>query len=34
MQTRLRDLAGTDAYFHSEMATWGKMVKAIGISTE
>lgn len=34
MQTHLRDLAATDAYFHSEVANWGKMVKTIGISTD
>jgi tripartite-type tricarboxylate transporter receptor subunit TctC len=34
MQTHVRDLAATDAYFHSEVANWGKMVKAIGISTD
>jgi hypothetical protein len=34
MQTRERDLPGTDAYFKSEIAKWGKMVKTIGISTE
>jgi tripartite-type tricarboxylate transporter receptor subunit TctC len=34
MQTRVRDLAASEAYFHAEIANWGKMVKAIGISTE
>jgi len=34
MQTRVRDLAASETYFHSEVANWGKMVKAIGISTE
>jgi tripartite-type tricarboxylate transporter receptor subunit TctC len=31
MQTRLRDLAGSEAYFRSEVAKWGKMVEAIGL---
>jgi tripartite-type tricarboxylate transporter receptor subunit TctC len=31
MQTRVRDLAGSEAYFRSEIAKWGKMVDAIGI---
>lgn len=34
MQVRVRDLPATAAYFHSEVDKWGKMVKAIGISTE
>ncbi len=34
MQTRVRTLTETDAYFRSEIANWGKMVKTIGISTE
>jgi tripartite-type tricarboxylate transporter receptor subunit TctC len=34
MQTRLRDPAASEAYFASEIANWGKMVKAIGISTD
>ncbi|HUI98291.1 MAG TPA: tripartite tricarboxylate transporter substrate-binding protein [Xanthobacteraceae bacterium] len=34
MQTRVRDLAASESYFASEVANWGKMVKAIGISTE
>jgi tripartite-type tricarboxylate transporter receptor subunit TctC len=31
MQTRLRDLAGSEAYFCSEIAKWGKMVDALGL---
>jgi tripartite-type tricarboxylate transporter receptor subunit TctC len=31
MQTRVRDLAGSEAYFRDEVAKWGKMVEAIGI---
>jgi tripartite-type tricarboxylate transporter receptor subunit TctC len=31
MQTRVRTLPDTEAYFRSEMAKWGKMVEAIGI---
>jgi tripartite-type tricarboxylate transporter receptor subunit TctC len=31
MQTRVRDLAGSEAYFRSEIAKWGKMVEALGI---
>ena len=31
MQTRVRSLPDTEAYFRSEMAKWGKMVEAIGI---
>ncbi len=31
MQTHIRNLAGTEAYFHGEIAKWGKMVQAIGI---
>jgi tripartite-type tricarboxylate transporter receptor subunit TctC len=31
MQTRVRDLAGSEAYFRDEVAKWGKMVDAIGI---
>jgi tripartite-type tricarboxylate transporter receptor subunit TctC len=31
MQTRMRGLADTEAYFRSEIAKWGKMVDAIGI---
>jgi tripartite-type tricarboxylate transporter receptor subunit TctC len=34
MQTRVRDLPQTEAYFRSEIAKWGKMVEAIGISVE
>ena len=34
MQTRLRDLAGSEAYFRSEIAKWGKMVDALGISAK
>jgi hypothetical protein len=31
MQTRVRDLAGSEAYFRGEIAKWGKMVDAIGL---
>jgi hypothetical protein len=31
MQTTQRGLADTDAYFRSEIATWGKMVETVGI---
>ncbi len=31
MQTRVRDLAGSEAYFRSEITKWGKMVEAIGL---
>jgi tripartite-type tricarboxylate transporter receptor subunit TctC len=31
MQTHVRDLAGSEAYFRSEIAKWGKMVDAIGL---
>jgi len=31
MQTRVRDLPQTEAYFRSEIAKWGKMVEAIGL---
>src|SRR5580658_4116849 len=31
MQTRIRNLADTEAYFRSEVAKWGKMVEAIGL---
>jgi tripartite-type tricarboxylate transporter receptor subunit TctC len=31
MQTTTRDLAGTQSYFRSEIASWGKMVETIGI---
>ena len=31
MQTHLRSLPETEAYFRSEVAKWGKMVEAIGI---
>jgi len=31
MQTRVRDLAGSEAYFRSEITKWGKMVDAIGL---
>jgi tripartite-type tricarboxylate transporter receptor subunit TctC len=31
MQASVRKLADTEAYFHSEVAKWGKMVETIGI---
>ncbi|HLH92295.1 MAG TPA: tripartite tricarboxylate transporter substrate binding protein [Xanthobacteraceae bacterium] len=34
MQTHVRDLAGSEAYFRSEVAKWGKMVDALGISAK
>jgi tripartite-type tricarboxylate transporter receptor subunit TctC len=34
MQTRTRSLPDTEGYFRSEMAKWGKMVEAIGISAK
>ncbi len=34
MQTSVRGLADTESYFRSEVANWGKMVGAIGISAK
>jgi tripartite-type tricarboxylate transporter receptor subunit TctC len=34
MQTHVRTLPDTEAYFRSEVAKWGQMVKAVGISAE
>ena len=34
MQTRVRNIADTEAYFRAEVAKWGKMVEAIGISAK
>ena len=34
MQTHVRDLAGSEAFFRSEVGKWGEMVDALGISAK
>ena len=34
MQPHQRSLADTERYFESEMAKWGTMVRAVGLSVE
>jgi tripartite-type tricarboxylate transporter receptor subunit TctC len=34
MQTHVRSLADTERYFQSEVAKWGTMVKAVGLSVD
>jgi len=34
MQTHVRDLAGSEAYFRGEVSKWSKMVEALGISAK
>ena len=34
MQTHVRPLSDTETYFRNEVAKWGEMVKAVGISAE